>query len=584
MRRGGRRLIAGTGSVQCTVSMQPALPRYTTPFPGLSLIQQGQRAVVTLGSETLLLLAALAFTFAYNGALWQLLFAGRDLAGPRQIALVAGAFIAVTALQFAGLALLLPRRAVRPALALLFPATAAASYFMERFGVLLDSDMLRNVLHTDPAEAGELLTSGLVTHLVLFGLVPAVALAFVRLTPRPLPRALGIRAAAIAIALAVATAAVLPQYQSAAALVRGHRNARHLVTPTNYLAALYRLAGRAMRSPDAAPVPLGTDAHRLIAATAHRRPTLLVLAVGETVRSANFGLSGYARQTTPELAALDPIVFPQVAACGTSTEVSLPCMFAPVGRRQYDEDRIRGQESLLHVLHRAGFQIRWIDNQSGCKGVCAGLPTERIDGAADPALCNGEHCFDGILLPRLAQAVADERGDLVVVLHTLGNHGPAYSHRYPPQFRRFSPTCEDADLGNCTRQQVVNAYDNAVLYSDHVLATTIAWLQQQHDRETAFIYVSDHGESLGENGLYLHGLPYGIAPREQREVPMVMWVSPQLAAAARLDLRCLAQRAREPSAHDHLFHSVLGLLDVATRVHEPALDVFAGCRERAGQV
>lgn len=583
MRAGARRLIVAAAAVQRHVNLQPVLHRRTAPFPGLLPVVPVRRAVITLGSETLLLLAALAFSLAYNGALWHRLFAGRDLIDPRQLALAAGAFVAVTALQFAGLALL-PRRAIRPALALLFPATAVASYYMTRFEVFLDSDMLRNVLHTDPAEATELLTTGLVTHLVLFGLLPAIALAFVRLAPRPPARALGIRAAAIAMALVATVVAVLPQYQSAAALVRGHHDARHLVTPTNYLASLYRLARDRARAPGGALTPLGTDAHRVTAVAASRRPTLFVLVVGETVRSANFGLSGYARQTTPELAALDPIVFPRVAACGTSTEVSLPCMFAPVGRRRYDEDRIRGQESLLHVLRRGGFQVRWIDNQSGCKGVCAGLPAERIGGAADPALCDGERCLDGVLLPRLAQAAAGERGDLVVVLHMLGNHGPVYSHRYPPQFRRYTPTCEDADLGACSHQQVVNAYDNAVLYTDHVLATTIGWLQQQRERDTALVYVSDHGESLGENGFYLHGLPYGIAPREQREVPMVMWFSSGFATSARLDLGCLAQRTREPATHDHLFHSVLGLLGVATRVREPALDIFASCREQPSRV
>jgi lipid A ethanolaminephosphotransferase len=309
---------------------------------------------------------------------------------------------------------------------------------------------------------------------------------------------------------------------------------------------------------------------------------LLVLAIGETVRSASFGLSGYARQTTPELSQLDLLVYPRVQACGTSTEVSLPCMFAPIGRRNYDEKRIRNEESLLHVLKRVGFDVKWIDNQSGCKGVCAGLAQERIRGDADPAFCDGERCLDGILLPRLAAALKASSGDLVVVLHMLGNHGPAYSRRYPPEFRKFMPTCESLELSDCSRAEIVNAYDNAVLYTDHVVASIIRYLETQSGRDAGLIYVSDHGESLGESGLYLHGLPYRIAPAVQREVPMLVWLSAGLERGSGLSRDCLQQGETGEVAHDHLFHSVMGLLEEESVVREPSLDLFSRCRGTGG--
>ena len=327
---------------------------------------------------------------------------------------------------------------------------------------------------------------------------------------------------------------------------------------------------------------IAADASRAGGAVAGHRPKLLVLAIGETVRSANFGLSGYARDTTPELRALDLVSYPRVQACGTSTEVSVPCMFAPVGRRDYDEERIHREQSLLHVLDRVGFKVHWLDNQSGCKGVCDGLPNERIAGDADPALCDGERCLDAVLLPRLA-AVAAEPGDMVVVLHLLGNHGPAYFRRYPDEFRRFRPTCDSGELSECSDAEIVNAYDNAILYTDHVLAAMIAYLQGLADRDTALIYVSDHGESLGENGIYLHGLPYAIAPAVQREVPMLMWLSDGLLETTGVDESCLRAGASGDVAHDHLFHSILGLLDVTTTVREPSLDLFAGCRRPAAR-
>jgi lipid A ethanolaminephosphotransferase len=272
------------------------------------------------------------------------------------------------------------------------------------------------------------------------------------------------------------------------------------------------------------------------------------------------------------------INFPAVTACGSSTEVSLPCMFSPYGRHDYDQKKIRDHQSLLHVLEYAGIRTLWRDNQSGCKGVCQGLPMQALDDAKDPDLCNGKRCLDEILLRGLDAAVPAGGGDRVVVLHPLGNHGPNYFERYPSAFRRYTPVCESVDLGECDRQSIVNAYDNALGYTDHVLAKLIGQLGRNPRYDTAMIYVSDHGESLGEKGLYLHGVPYAIAPEEQTRVPMVMWFSPGFAAGSGLDIACLRRESTQPASHDNLFPSVLGLLDVRTGVYDRDRDLFAACR------
>ncbi|HVJ37381.1 MAG TPA: sulfatase-like hydrolase/transferase, partial [Stenotrophomonas sp.] len=250
---------------------------------------------------------------------------------------------------------------------------------------------------------------------------------------------------------------------------------------------------------------------------------------------------------------------------------------SPLGRHNYDEKAIRSQQSLLHVLEHAGIGTLWRDNQSGCKGVCEQLPTQLLQDAESPTLCQGDRCLDEILLDDLPAQVRARPGDRVVVLHQLGNHGPSYFQRYPPRFKRFVPACEDPDLGQCSREQIVNAYDNALLYTDHFLGRTIASLQAMDDYDSAMLYVSDHGESLGEKGLYLHGVPYAIAPREQTRIPMVMWFAPSFATARGLDLACLQRRATQRTDHDHLFASILGLMQVRTRIYDASRDLFAGC-------
>lgn len=528
--------------------------------------------------EALVLLAALAFACAYNNALWKLLLADHHFPSLLSV----GLFVVVAGLQYAGLALLVTRRTVKPVLAVLFLCTAFASYYMDRYAILLNKDMLRNVLRTDPAEARELLTLSLLPHLLLYAVLPIGLLFGVQLTKRPLRRAIWIRSGSVALALTVSVLALLVQFREASTLLREHREARHLITPTNYLAALYKIGRDSLTRPTGPRVAIGLDAHRFMRVGNARRD-VLVLVVGETVRSANFGLSGYQRQTTPELAALDVTVFPRVQACGTSTEVSLPCMFSPVGRRDYDEQRIEGTESLLHLLARVGYQVEWIDNQSGCKGVCDGLPQQKIPGNADPTLCDGDRCLDEILQSRLDATLKASSGDLVVVLHMLGNHGPAYSRRYPAEFRHFKPTCESRDLGKCTRTEITNSYDNAVLYTDHVLANVIRYLDGLADWNSSLIYVSDHGESLGESGIYLHGLPWTMAPAVQKEVPMLVWLSDRMRTTSKINMSCFNRAMSEPVSHDHLFHSVLGLLGVETSAREPELDLFSECRLPAAQ-
>ncbi|MDR2240321.1 MAG: phosphoethanolamine--lipid A transferase [Zoogloeaceae bacterium] len=582
------------------------------PFPSCSRHYSGLRAALfsarraerdatpgcpaarlTLHTETLALLASVAFTLLCNAAFWRAL---STLPSSRAGGwwLQACAALLLIGLQWLLLLLVVNRWTVKPLLMLLAATTAAAVYFMQAYGVYLSPTMLRNLVETDIREAGELLQTGMLPY-ALCAALAIWLLSRVGIRKTRWPRAALIRAACLLAAAALTAAGLWPAAAELLPAFRESKELRYLVTPLNYIASAWRLladetAHRAAPGPARPREPVAPDARRAAAtgaSAAARKPLAVVLVIGETVRAANWGMNGYRRQTTPELAARRVINFPHVSSCGTDTATSVPCMFSPNGRRHYDAAAIRRQESLLHVLQRVGVAVRWRENQSGCKGVCDGLPFDDLSRGATGApgtsgasgVCGGKRCFDEILLDGLPQLIDAAAGDTLIVLHMLGNHGPAYFRRYPDRFRQWTPTCDTTDLAACSNAALVNTYDNAVSYTDHVLAQAITLLSGAASHDTALLYVSDHGESLGEKGLYLHGMPYAIAPAEQTQVPMILWLSPGAARSQGLSADCLARRAALPASHDDLFHTLLKLFEVQTSVYDPQRDLLAGCRE-----
>jgi lipid A ethanolaminephosphotransferase len=530
-------------------------------------------------TETLLAFAAIFILVAGNGPFWRAALASRPWAEPATWLFAGAIFVSLVALHFALAAIFSTRHTVKPLLTALFVGTAAASYFMERYAVYLDRTMMANVTATNYKEARELLGWGMAVHVLLWGVLPSAFVWWPTIKTRPWRRAAAIRFACVVGALVVSVGSLLVVFADFASLMRNHREMRWLITPANALVAMAQNAldeSVPAGQPKAAVAP---DAKVVV--PTRERPMLFVLVVGETARAQNFSLNGYARDTNPELAKRGVIDFPNAKSCGTSTEVSLPCMFSAFGRAHYDEQKIATHESVLNVLARAGVGVLWRDNQSGCKGVCDGLPVQQLDHENVPGLCKDGQCFDEILLQGMDRVLQDHRGNMLVVMHQLGSHGPSYYKRYPPAFEKFKPACESDDLRQCDAQAIVNAYDNTILYTDFFLGKAIDFLadaQKTHD--TALLYMSDHGESLGESGLYLHGIPYAIAPDAQTHVPFVLWMSPAFRNDVGIDEACMRARATQPVSHDDLFHTLLGVFDVRTSAYDPKLDVFAGCRTK----
>jgi lipid A ethanolaminephosphotransferase len=538
---------------------------------------------VGVPSEWVLLAVSLLWALTCHRPFFTAALQGRSWGDPSTWGFTAALCVGLLALNFVVLALLCHGRLFKPMLAVLLVVAAGSTHFMQAFGVYLDPSMLRNALRTDVGEARELLSLGFAARLLLQAVLPIALLWVVTLRERTWGRVLGLRLLWIVGGLVLLVGTVLAVFQPFSSLMRNHKEIRYLITPTNVLWSAGSVVAQDLKGAAKPRQPIGLDAQPGPQLQARARPVVLVVVVGETARAANWGLNGYTRQTTPELAKIPALVnFRQVTSCGTNTEVSVPCLFAPVGRRDYDEAMIRGSESLLHVLKRAGVGVLWRDNQSGCKGVCEGLPSEDVLQQNPPGLCSDGRCLDEALLLGLDERLAQAKGTQVLVMHQLGNHGPSYFRRYPQAFAQFQPACQHDDLRQCSPAEIVNAYDNVLLYTDHVLASLIARLQARSSEvDSAVVYVSDHGESLGESNLFLHGLPYAIAPDVQKQVPMVMWFSEGLTRSAGIDTDCLRRRAAQPAAHDHLFHTVLGLVDVRTALYAPEWDLLRGCRKGA---
>ncbi|TDH38557.1 phosphoethanolamine transferase [Pseudohoeflea suaedae] len=528
-------------------------------------------------SEWLSILTAVYVLSFLNATFWNKSFAYLNGDAMALLALGVG-ILAIFVALFVSLSV---KYLTKPVLILFVLASVSGAWFMDRFGVIIDSEMVRNVVETNQAEAGHLITSAFIMHMVIFGLLPSLLIATVEIVHRPILKKVGVNLLIIIPCLAVFALAGYSHSGTFMFNIRQHRDWFHTLNPLFPMGSAVKLFIRKGEEQTIIAQPLGTDAK--VAddrKSVDRKPRVTVVVVGETARAANFQLGGYGRETNPELSKRDILYFKNTSSCGTATAVSVPCMFSVYGRQDYSHSKALASEDLMDVLTHAGVKTEWWDNNTGDKQVADRIKKIEFFRSGDPRFCSGGECLDQILVDGLDAWLDKVDGDAVLVLHQLGNHGPAYYLRYPEEFRTFTPDCRTVDFDACTPETITNAYDNALLYTDHILSEVIDKLGAHADRlDTAMIYMSDHGESLGEKGLYLHGAPYMFAPDEQTHVPFVLWTSPGLRQSTGIDTSCLSAKTDAHQSQDELFHSVLGLMRVETKVYDPSLDIFASCRD-----
>jgi lipid A ethanolaminephosphotransferase len=452
--------------------------------------------------------------------------------------------------------LLIPLRAL---LGLMFLITAVTAYFTDSFGAIIDVEMIRNLVETDPSEAADLVNLHFLGRLLLLGILPAVVAWYVPLRDRSRFFRLRGRVLIAVASLVLAVVLVLPLGDQYASLVREHKAFRHYANPTFPVYSLVKFIRKSTRAER-------PETLQMVSARAEIEPDdtgreLVIMVVGETARRDRFSLNGYPRQTNPRLEQENRIFsYDKVQSCGTSTSVSVPCMFALNGRREFDHDTDAHTENALDLLQRAGVNVLWRDNNSTSKGVADRVRFEDFRSSDTNPVCD-EECRDVGMLDGLQDYIDGQAGDILIVLHQMGNHGPAYFKRYPPEFEKFTPACHSAELSECSLEEINNAYDNAILYTDFFLSQVISLLKANTPAfETSMMYVSDHGESLGEDGLYLHGMPYLLAPPEQTDVPVILW----LGQSSSIDLDSVLGTQHMAYTHDAVFQSLLSLFEVQT--------------------
>lgn len=455
-------------------------------------------------------------------------------------------------------------------LAFFILASSQAAHYMAQYGVVIDVDMLDNAMQTNAAEFWGLVTPSMVLRTVFLGVLPAWLVLRGPLRPRPFWPALKSRLLLIVGTLVGAVLLVAPLTASYASFIREHKEVRLYASPLYYTFSLARYVN--LRWFPRAPQPHLTLASDLKFVGGERPNRIVVLVVGETARTDRFSLNGYARETNPELRKQHVVSFTQVTSCGTSTAVSVPCMFSALSRARYDKAEASRSDNVLDILQRSGVRVLWRDNNSDSKGVADRVPYENFRSRERNPVCDPE-CRDVGMLAGLDKFIRDNAGhDILIVLHQMGSHGPEYYKRYPAAFEKFQPVCRTGELQRCSKEEIDNAYDNTILYTDHFLSKLIDFLKP-YDRThgTAMLYVSDHGESLGENKMYLHGAPYALAPQVQIRVPVVLWLGEHFGWS--FDD---AMRYRDtPFSHDALFCSLLTGFDRETAMCEQQKAFFA---------
>ena len=532
-----------------------------------------------MNSIQLTLVVSLILVTFYNNIFWsEILKIAADSQQNRFF--LASIFLLLVAFINLCLSLVSFKYILKPSVILILLVATFAAYFMTTYGIIIDQSMVKNVLAIDVGDVAELLNVKMFYYLVVLGVIPSFLVLRSEIRYKPFVRELFMVLGGVLTSLVALVVVLVFFYKDYISLGKNYNYVRHLINPVSPIYEVASYAKRTVTSGKVVVRPIGEDARIIKPWQERGKKNLVILVVGEAARARNFSLNGYERKTNLFLEKEDVLSFTNTYSCGTVTTTSLPCMFSHFGRESFSDFKTDRHEGLLDVLLHAGVQVLWRENNSGCKGVCKRVETEDMAGLQVADLCAAGECQDIILLQGLQKYINQIGSDAFIVLHQKGSYGPEYYRRSPPDFKAFVPECTTNQLQECLSEELLNAYDNTIIYTDYFLSQVIDILKKNSDQfNVSMLYLSDYGESLGEKNIYLHGLPYIIAPDEQKHIPFILWLGDAFLKGNHIDKSCLQKKVDEKLSHDNLFPSVLGLMGISTAMYNKELDIFADCRQ-----
>lgn len=464
--------------------------------------------------------------------------------------------------------LILWKKTSKPILYFLFLANGFASYFIGRYNVPLNRMILINLFETNIHEASEFFDFNLFFYLLWSTILPIIFIHFVKINYRPTEQDIKKRLKIIVLVLLLVGGVALPYKKQISIFIKENFNLRYMFVPTSYLVNIPKVI-KMKYFPKVHYVKVNEDVKYLPYWKNDGKKNLFVFVLGESARNANFSTSGYPRDTSLPLKpfADNLYAFKKMESCATLTRYSLPCMFTHFEKNNYDADTASYTDNVLDIIDTNGYKVKWFENEMGCNKMCRNVETEFT--------CENRECFDIELNEELYADLPHINQNSVYVLHQRGSHGVAYYKRYPKEFEKYTPICKTTEIKKCSSEELVNVYDNTIYYTNYVLADLIEHLTALENKyNVVMLYTSDHGESLGENGVYFHG---GTA-KEQTEVPFILWIGKQTAKSLNLDTDCLKKQAQKSTSHDNLFHTLLGLTGLSVNVYKPELDLISVCK------
>ncbi|OBT16353.1 hypothetical protein A9264_11995 [Vibrio sp. UCD-FRSSP16_10] len=440
---------------------------------------------------------------------------------------------------------------------------ASAAYFSWTYGVVIDKTMLQNMLETDSAEAFGLLSVELIFVIVAGAVLPTFLIFRSSINYQSILLESRAKILSIILAIFIILLSMVPFSANYASFFREYKSVRFYSAPLFpiYSAGKYfKHNHKDLLKPASEMLNLASDA-KVVHANKNKH-NLIILIVGETGRADHFSLNGYSRETNPLLSKRKGVIsFSDMTSCGTSTAVSVPCMFSPDKRKDFNSKSIYDELNALDALKANNVAILWRDNNSSSKGVAERVEYQGYRSSKLNTICDPE-CRDTGMLVGLDDYVKQHSNqDIVVVLHSMGSHGPEYYKRYPAKFEKFTPVCKSNQLEKCSSEKIINAYDNTILFTDYFIDQSINWLDNYSTQyETALLYMSDHGESLGEDDIYLHGMPYAFAPKVQKHVAALAWLND----SSPFKYEDVVKNKDMAFSQDNYYCSVLSLLEVQT--------------------